>query len=337
MIDTIILAGITISEGSGSSNFPLRSGKGTHFEGGIRGVSFLTGGLAPARPPIYELLMHVDVPYTMMTLAGLDLSQDHLDGYDVWDVITKGAPSPRQEVPVHMDNSELLHTFMANLGRLDAEPHRCKNPEDCQTVTLMKKIDGSLFKLINGANGGGSFDGYSHNDNASGKDYSLILTEDLYGNEALRTTFCTDVVDSTNPGSEKGTWQCHPVYFFNLTADPRETTNLAHKATQNNIYGRLIEDMLVDIYGIHLNPEYGYVQPVNYGRFDQEKHDNAGFMRLLMGPEEAALPQNQPESYQKCPEGDEGECQGFWAPWLAKPPECLGSTAFEHWKEPYCQ
>ena len=58
---------------SASSNFPLRGGKGTLFEGGVRGISFVTGGFLPAaaRGGVRTSLMqHVDIPTTLAAVAG---------------------------------------------------------------------------------------------------------------------------------------------------------------------------------------------------------------------------------------------------------------------------
>ena len=60
---------------SASSNFPLRAGKATLVEGGVRGVSFITGGSIPtkARGSTYNgLLQHADIPTTMASLAGAE-------------------------------------------------------------------------------------------------------------------------------------------------------------------------------------------------------------------------------------------------------------------------
>merc|ERR1719384_2044584 len=59
---------------SASSNFPLRGGKATLFEGGVRGVSFVTGGLVPKAAlgtEFHGLLQHVDIPATFAALGGL--------------------------------------------------------------------------------------------------------------------------------------------------------------------------------------------------------------------------------------------------------------------------
>lgn len=102
------------AEASAASNFPLRGGKATLFEGGVRGVTFVTGG-SPLLPPaasgsvrkgLEHLMQHVDVPYTMAALAG---ASSHLtsggDGHDCWDMITTGAASPRTEAALNVDVS----------------------------------------------------------------------------------------------------------------------------------------------------------------------------------------------------------------------------------------
>lgn len=89
---------------SASSNYPLRAGKVTLFEGGVRGVSFVTGGYLPASAAgreVHGLLQHVDITTTLVALGGGSLPK--ADGHNVWNVITEGAPSPRTEVPVNVD------------------------------------------------------------------------------------------------------------------------------------------------------------------------------------------------------------------------------------------
>jgi arylsulfatase A-like enzyme len=61
-----------------SSNWPLRGGKATLFEGGVRGVSFVSGGFVPvtARGATRtQLMQHVDIPVTMAKLAGGDVPE----------------------------------------------------------------------------------------------------------------------------------------------------------------------------------------------------------------------------------------------------------------------
>ena len=58
---------------SGSSNWPLRGGKTTLFEGGVRGVSFVGGGYLPAAArgtESHELMHAADIPATLAALGG---------------------------------------------------------------------------------------------------------------------------------------------------------------------------------------------------------------------------------------------------------------------------
>ena len=91
-----------------SSNWPLRGGKATLFEGGVRGVSFVTGGYVPASArgaTRTALMQHVDIPTTMAKLAGAPWTRGTPDGLDIWDAIVHGGPSPRTEVPIAIEGN----------------------------------------------------------------------------------------------------------------------------------------------------------------------------------------------------------------------------------------
>ncbi len=104
---------------TGGSAWPLRGLKATTFEGGMRGVGFVSGaGLSPSvRGTInHELYSLVDwLPTIVHGIAGLDLAQaalpkhayqpapPPLDGMDVWASLATGAPSPREEALLQLD------------------------------------------------------------------------------------------------------------------------------------------------------------------------------------------------------------------------------------------
>jgi len=95
---------------AGANNFPLRGGKKSNWEGGVRVNAFVSGGLVPAaRQGAIEhgLAGSEDWFKTFCSLAGVDPTDDKaaaaglppVEGYDLWPLIS-GANStpPRTEV-----------------------------------------------------------------------------------------------------------------------------------------------------------------------------------------------------------------------------------------------
>jgi arylsulfatase A-like enzyme len=83
-----------------TSNGPLRAGKGTLYEGGVRTVACAAwaGHIKPGS--VVQTPMHVSDLYpTFLRLAGASLEQKlPLDGVDILACLTDGKPSPRKEV-----------------------------------------------------------------------------------------------------------------------------------------------------------------------------------------------------------------------------------------------
>eukprot|EP00939_MAST-03C_sp_MAST-3C-sp1_P000990 g990.t1 len=100
---------------SASSNWPLRGGKTTVFEGGVRAPSFVFGGAVPEAvrgTRRSELLHAVDILPTVAKIAGVDISglSDQLDGLNAWGSISgDGAPANRTELPLNVAVNEDLH------------------------------------------------------------------------------------------------------------------------------------------------------------------------------------------------------------------------------------
>jgi len=83
-----------------TDNGPLRAGKGTVYEGGVRVCGFATwDGRIPAGTTRDGLMHMVDWYPTLLKLAGAPLDQPlPLDGVDAWPMVAEGRPSARSEV-----------------------------------------------------------------------------------------------------------------------------------------------------------------------------------------------------------------------------------------------
>ncbi len=88
------------SPGRVTMNTPLRAGKGTIYEGGIRVCAFASWpGRIPAGITVKEPLHAIDWYPTLLKLAGAPPEQKlPLDGLDIWPVLTQGAKSPHDAI-----------------------------------------------------------------------------------------------------------------------------------------------------------------------------------------------------------------------------------------------
>jgi arylsulfatase A-like enzyme len=89
--------------GQVTDNGPLRAGKTTLYEGGVRAAAFATwpGRIKPG-VTIDQPLHMVDWYPTLLKLAGASLTQKlPIDGLDAWPSITAGRPSPHQEILIN--------------------------------------------------------------------------------------------------------------------------------------------------------------------------------------------------------------------------------------------
>ncbi|GAB5559973.1 MAG: sulfatase [Synoicihabitans sp.] len=101
----------------GGSSGPLRAGKGTNFEGGQR-VPTVFWGPGLVKPGVVDGLgSNIDLLATFASLADVAAPDDRkMDGYDLSDVLTEFAKSPREEF--FYWNRGLLHAVRAGPWKL---------------------------------------------------------------------------------------------------------------------------------------------------------------------------------------------------------------------------
>ena len=107
--------------GAGGNNHPLRGGKHSNWEGGVRVNAYISGGYLPSSVHgrvAYGLSAICDVYTTFCGIAGVDPTDElaaasglpPVDGVNLWPwVIGEVATSPRREVPLGATNAEVGH------------------------------------------------------------------------------------------------------------------------------------------------------------------------------------------------------------------------------------
>jgi arylsulfatase len=110
---------------SGSAG-PLREGKGTCWEGGVRVPCIMRWpGQIPAGTISDEMFMTIDLFPTVARLAGAELPRHKIDGADVWPLIIgqPGAQNPHEGYAFYYNENE-LHAVATGDGRWKLQlPH----------------------------------------------------------------------------------------------------------------------------------------------------------------------------------------------------------------------
>ncbi|MCX7011358.1 MAG: arylsulfatase [Candidatus Sumerlaeota bacterium] len=118
-------------------NDPLRGGKSDIYEGGMRVCAFASWpGNIPGGIHINEPLHVVDWFPTLCRLAGASLSQPlPLDGLDIWPVLTQGAKSPHDAIPL-IGSRDGQYAIRVGDWKLLINPAEFKRNVKCSPVEL---------------------------------------------------------------------------------------------------------------------------------------------------------------------------------------------------------
>ena len=204
---------VVANGGPGANNFPLRGGKMSNWEGGVRVPAFVSGGFVPSSRRglrLSGLVALWDWYTTFATLGGVTNATEDpkaaaarlppVDGLDLWPYLSgRAARSPRVELP-------LGSSVLAN-GSLDlyGEGDPLGNGTRSFTVVggLLMYDGGELWKLL----------------------YEDVAMSGWQGPRFPNGSTTTDFVRSVEPcGGGRGHGGC----LFRLDADPTEHHDVAH-------------------------------------------------------------------------------------------------------------
>ena len=177
---------------AGGSNWPLRGSKATYWEGGIRAVGFVHSPLLLNKGTRCRGLVHItDWFPTLIGLGEGTLDEDlNLDGFDVWDAISEGRPSPRQDI---LHNIDPIYTKAKNGS--------WKAGYGLWNTAIRAALRVGHWKLLTGVPG--------YSDWVPPQTFSNLLLTNRWHNERVRW--------------DRG----KSVWLFNITADPYERVDLS--------------------------------------------------------------------------------------------------------------
>ncbi|KAL3272016.1 hypothetical protein HHI36_022482 [Cryptolaemus montrouzieri] len=219
---------------NGGSNYPLRGGKFSLHEGGIRNTAALYSPLLKQKGYVYEEILHItDWLPTLYSLAGGNVSSlKDIDGFDQWQSISENKSSNREEILANIDEVEVYSAIIGNKGR---------------------------YKLVNGSFLSGLYDTYGPKINDNNIDYNISGILNSQVNKAIRQLnasrkyLCPESIQNLrkisskinednkckNSKNRENPEICEGFCLFDLVEDPCETENLIKDESKKEIISGL--------------------------------------------------------------------------------------------------
>ena len=139
------------------SNYPLRAGKWTNWDGGFRVNAFISSPLLPAsrRNGSFDGMMHItDIWATFCELAELPASASRgVDGLSMWKAIVSGGPSPRTEMAHTITNAYNVVNGLKPCNACVDGPGKDKPGQNCVNVSATKPFRPTPGKEESGCGG----------------------------------------------------------------------------------------------------------------------------------------------------------------------------------------
>jgi arylsulfatase I/J len=150
--------------GGGANNYPLRGGKMTDWQGGIRVNAFVSGGFLPMKMQGQKITgkIHLADWYaTFCAIAGVDPADERavkaklppIDSMNMWPLISgENTTSPRQDIPVSYDtlisgDFKILTGTMDQAGWTGPQYPNATNPDGGINATVNCGTTGCLFNI----------------------------------------------------------------------------------------------------------------------------------------------------------------------------------------------
>ncbi|XP_042144452.1 arylsulfatase B-like [Ixodes scapularis] len=198
-------------------NWPLRGGKSTLYEGGVRGTAFLWSRRLKNTKRVSNQLMHIsDWLPTLYSAAGGNVSElGDIDGVDMWESLSTSNKSQRGRVVLNIDS--VLNYSAIRVGDyklIEGRFNKSLYDQRFETVGGKRPLD-DLDALMN-------------------ESVAASALRDLYKPEPLQFSPYWRAEAKINCSNETSNVDIHQdaFYLFNIKEDPCETNNLVREATE---------------------------------------------------------------------------------------------------------